>query len=257
MHVLVPCEFHQLKACCAAQTDTLRRDVNPWRGNHQNAEAATGKWFTAEDKFIYFSHASYLPILDLQLFRSLSWKERLLLMSSLFRKWSHLASASENMVSSSSCVLSKGGGVSPAFIESTWKGKPKIDWSPKSDDGPKYCWKPSHQVPSQSYLRLPKVCIVREPETQGASELINLLLKDETTLIFKVQRFVFVERRKHYLVPATTGITPCKFSSPDVNAKSRPHRGSTNDVGVNARPPGWRSAKKKRPPLNCLCWELR
>ena len=57
-------------------------------------------------------------------------------MSSLFRKWSHLASASENMVSSSSCVLSRGGGGSPAFIESTWEGKPKIDWSPKRTMGP-------------------------------------------------------------------------------------------------------------------------
>ena len=37
---------------------------------------------------------------------------------------------------------------------------------------------------------------MREPETQGASELINFLPKDETTLIFKVQRLLFLREKK-------------------------------------------------------------
>ena len=138
-----------------------------------------------------------------------------MLMSSLFRKWSHLASASENMVSSSSCVLSRGGGGSPAFIESTWEGKPKIDWSPKSDNGltkPKFSCKPSHQVPSQSYLRLPKVCIVREPETQGASELINMLLKDKTTFLFL--------KFKDFFLLRVQNITWCQRQQASLRASS-------------------------------------
>ena len=113
--------------------------------------------------------------------------------------------------------------------------------------------KVTNQVPGQPNLWLPVVCIVREPESQSTPDLFQFAFNtfsQRKKLICKFEEAT-------NLVPAATGITPCKFSGPEVNARSLPQRGSTREVGVNARPPGWRSAKKNRPPSNCLWRELR